>query len=156
MVIIEKPNDIKLTRPSVTVDIPLNPKPKAPLPGKNGFAIAIVGAPGSGKSSVMFSLIKSKDGYRKRFHKIISVIPESSLNSLKANPLKGLPEEQRFEDLTYENLDDIIEMVVAAALALIIKQLEQSRCSKINCLCVKCDRSPPTDAEREPPAENKP
>eukprot|EP01046_Picozoa_sp_COSAG06_P107586 COSAG06_NODE_53929_length_297_cov_0.833333_1_plen_26_part_10 len=26
MVIIEKPNDIKLTRPSVTVDIPLNPK----------------------------------------------------------------------------------------------------------------------------------
>eukprot|EP01051_Picozoa_sp_SAG22_P026378 SAG22_NODE_8294_length_666_cov_2.335097_1_plen_90_part_10 len=59
----------------------------------------------------MFSLIKSKDGYRKRFHKIISVIPESSLNSLKANPLKDLPEEQRFEDLTYENLDDIIEMV---------------------------------------------
>eukprot|EP01051_Picozoa_sp_SAG22_P041296 SAG22_NODE_22742_length_189_cov_138.877778_1_plen_38_part_10 len=33
------------------------------------------------------------------------------------------------------------------------KQLEQSRCSKINCLCVKCDRSPPEDAEREPPAE---
>ena len=32
MVIIEKPNDIKLTRPSVTVDIPLNPKTKAPLP----------------------------------------------------------------------------------------------------------------------------
>eukprot|EP01045_Picozoa_sp_COSAG04_P055223 COSAG04_NODE_25114_length_312_cov_0.455399_1_plen_44_part_10 len=44
MVIIEKPNDIKLTRPSVTVDIPLNPKPKAPLPNKNGFAIAMVGA----------------------------------------------------------------------------------------------------------------
>eukprot|EP01051_Picozoa_sp_SAG22_P001197 SAG22_NODE_44_length_24912_cov_33.648894_28_plen_186_part_00 len=59
----------------------------------------------------MFSLIKSKDGYRKRFHKIISVIPESSLNSLKANPLKDLPEEQRFEDLTYENLEDIVEMV---------------------------------------------
>eukprot|EP01051_Picozoa_sp_SAG22_P011351 SAG22_NODE_1082_length_5646_cov_20.621597_5_plen_230_part_01 len=111
MVIIEKPNDIKLTRPSVTIDIPLNPKPKAPLPNKNGFAICVTGPSGSGKSSVMFSLIKSKDGYRKRFHKIISVIPESSLNSLKANPLKDLPEEQRFEDLTLENLDDIIEMV---------------------------------------------
>ena len=66
MVIIEKPNDIKLTRPSVTVDIPLNPKPKAPLPSKNGFAICVCGPSGSGKSSVMFSLIKSKDGYRKK------------------------------------------------------------------------------------------
>lgn len=30
--------------------------------------------------------------------------------------------------------------VCAAALALIIKQLEASRCKKINCCCVKCDR----------------
>eukprot|EP01051_Picozoa_sp_SAG22_P017519 SAG22_NODE_2723_length_2279_cov_760.994954_3_plen_61_part_00 len=55
----------------------------------------------------------------------------------------------------YAGLGGLIT-IVAAALALVIKQLEQSRCSKINCLCVKCDRSPPEDAEREPPAENKP
>eukprot|EP01051_Picozoa_sp_SAG22_P001582 SAG22_NODE_63_length_23302_cov_17.506551_14_plen_59_part_00 len=53
----------------------------------------------------------------------------------------------------YAGLGGLIT-IVAAALALVIKQLEQSRCSKINCLCVKCDRSPPT--EDEPPAENKP
>jgi len=30
--------------------------------------------------------------------------------------------------------------VSAAGLALIIKQLEQSRCTSINCLCFKCRR----------------
>ena len=30
--------------------------------------------------------------------------------------------------------------VSAAGLALIIKQLEQSRCTSINCLCFKCQR----------------
>ena len=112
--IIEKQNsNLKLTRPAVIIDIDLEPKPKPPLPHKNGFAIAIVGAPGSRKSSVMFSLIKSKDAYRKRFHKVIAVVPSSSLDSLKANPLKDLPEEQQFEDLSFENLEEIIDMVEA-------------------------------------------
>jgi AAA15 family ATPase/GTPase len=110
--IIEKANpNLKLTRPAVIIDIELEPKPKAPLPFKNGFAIAIVGAPGSGKSSVLFSLIKSKDAYRKRFHKVIAVIPSSSLDSLKSNPLKDLPEEQHFDELSYDNLEEIIDMV---------------------------------------------
>ena len=110
--IIEKPNpNLKLTRPAVIIDTELEPKPKPPLPHKNGFAIAIVGAPGSGKSSVLFSLIKSRDAYRKRFHKVIAVIPSSSLDSLKSNPLKDLPDEQRFEDLTFDSLEEIVEMV---------------------------------------------
>ena len=109
--IIEKKNPIKLQRPAVLIDIELEPKPKPPLPHKNGFAICITGSPGSGKSSVLFSMIKSKDGYKKRFHKIITVIPASSLNSLKSNPLKDLPDNQKFEDLTYSNLEEIIEQV---------------------------------------------
>ena len=109
--IIEKINNIRLQRPAVIIDTDLQPKPKAPLPCKNGFAIAVVGPAGSGKSLVMFSLIKSKDGYRKRFHKIIAVVPQSSLDSLKANPFKDLQKEQLFDDLTSENLEDIVEMV---------------------------------------------
>ena len=90
--IIEKPNpNLKLQRPSVIIDTVLDPKPKPPLPTKNGFCISIVGPAGSGKTSVMLSMVKSKDGYRKRFHKIIAVIPSSSLNSLKSNPLDDLP-----------------------------------------------------------------
>ena len=42
--------------------------------------------------------------------------------------------------------------VSAAGLALIIKQLEQSRCTSINCLCFKCHRrikEDPIDVEME-------
>ena len=112
--IIEKPNpNLKLQRPSVIIDTVLDPKPKQPLPAKNGFCVSIVGPAGSGKTSVMLSMVKSKDGYRKRFHKIIAVIPSSSLNSLKSNPLDDLPDDQRFEELTYETLEEIIDMVEA-------------------------------------------
>ena len=112
--IIEKPNtNLKLQRPRVIIDTVLEPKPEEPLPSKNGFCISIVGPAGSGKTSVMLSMVKSKDGYRKRFHKIIAVIPSSSLASLAVNPLDDLPDGQRFEELTYESLADIIEMVEA-------------------------------------------
>ena len=33
--------------------------------------------------------------------------------------------------------------VVASSLALVIKQLENSRCTKINLCCLKCDRQLP-------------
>jgi hypothetical protein len=41
---------------------------------------------------------------------VIAVIPSSSLDSLKANPLKYLPEEQQFEDLSFENLKEKSDM----------------------------------------------
>ena len=109
--IIEKQNPIKLQRPAVIIDTALEPPPKAPLPDKNGFCISIVGPSGSGKTSVMLAMLKSKDGYRKRFHKIVTVIPSSSLNSLKKNPLEDLPDNQKFEALTYETLEEIIDMI---------------------------------------------
>lgn len=38
--------------------------------------------------------------------------------------------------------------ICASALALVIKQLEASRCSKIKmCGCIDCDRVPPPDNE---------
>tara|TARA_A100000171_G_C2138793_1_gene152755 strand:- start:2439 stop:2630 length:192 start_codon:yes stop_codon:yes gene_type:complete len=49
--------------------------------------------------------------------------------------------------------------IVASALALVIKQLESSRCSKIKmCGCIDCDRVPPTENEEnnEPESEKKP
>jgi hypothetical protein len=40
--------------------------------------------------------------------------------------------------------------VCAAALALIIKQLEQSRCKNIRCCGLECVREPPDDDPGEP------
>jgi hypothetical protein len=46
----------------------------------------------------------------------------------------------------YLSLGSLIT-ICASALALIIKQLEQSRCSDINCLCIKCKREIPKEPE---------
>lgn len=51
-----------------------------------------------------------------------------------------------YEQMDYAGLGSLIT-VAAAALALVIKQLEQSRCKKINCCCVACDREVGEDLE---------
>ena len=111
MTILEKKNKLKLTLPRVVADIKLDPKVKHPLPDKSGFCLSIIGPAGSGKTSTMVSLIKSKDVYRKRFHNMITVIPSSSLNSLASNPFKSLPDEQKFEELTYETLEEVVSQL---------------------------------------------
>tara|TARA_R100000654_G_scaffold58993_1_gene85726 strand:+ start:989 stop:1189 length:201 start_codon:yes stop_codon:yes gene_type:complete len=45
--------------------------------------------------------------------------------------------------------------ICASALALVIKQLEASRCSKIKmCGCIDCDRVPPVDNVEEENNDN--
>jgi Cdc6-like AAA superfamily ATPase len=111
--ILEKKNKLTLSLPRVLADAKLSPRVKHPLPSSSGFGLAIVGSAGSGKTSTLVSLIKSKDGYRKRFHNIITVIPESSLNSLQSNPFKDLDASNRYETLDMETLSEIIEKVEA-------------------------------------------
>ena len=114
MPIIErKQNNIELVIPRVLCDKPLSPRVKPPLPSCSGFCISIVGSAGSGKTSLMVSLMKSKDGYRKRFDNIITVIPSSSLDSLKSNPFELLDDSQKFETLDLETISEIIDMVEA-------------------------------------------
>jgi hypothetical protein len=40
--------------------------------------------------------------------------------------------------------------VIASALALIIKQIESSRCTHIKCCGLDCDRVPPPDPDPRP------
>ena len=109
--ILEKVNKLELTLPRVLVDIKLSPRVRHPLPDCSGFALGIVGSAGSGKTSTLISLIKSRDVYRKRFHNIITVIPESSIASLQSNPFKDLDPSNRHETLDMETLDKIIGQV---------------------------------------------
>lgn len=104
-------NEIELTIPRVLCDKPLSPRVKPPLPSCSGFCISVVGSAGSGKTSLMVSLMKSKDAYRKRFDNIITVIPSSSLASLKSNPFDALDDSQKFETLDRATIVEIIEMV---------------------------------------------
>ena len=108
MPIIEKNNNVKLSLPRVTADIKLEPPVKYPLPSKSGFALNIVGPAGSGKTSTMVSLIKSRDIFFKRFHNIMLIMPDSSLASLASNPFDDLAEDKQYDELNYENLERII------------------------------------------------
>ena len=109
--IIEKQNKLRLTRPMIIVDNKLDPPVKHPLPGKSGFAMSIVGPAGSGKTSAMVSMIKSRDGYFRRFEHVITVIPSSSISSLKANPFKDLDDGNKYEALEGDGLEEIIETI---------------------------------------------
>eukprot|EP01050_Picozoa_sp_SAG11_P051862 SAG11_NODE_29729_length_307_cov_29.980769_1_plen_68_part_00 len=64
--IIEKQGKLKLTRPAVIIDTALDPPVQPPLPAKSGFCVAIVGPSGPGKTSLLLSLVKSKDAYKKK------------------------------------------------------------------------------------------
>jgi len=65
----------------------------------------MVGKPGSGKTSLLYSFFKNRNLLKKVFHKIFYFAPASSQASMKDNIFEVLPEEQRFFELSYENLD---------------------------------------------------
>jgi len=66
----------------------------------------IVGKPASGKTNLLYSFFKSKDLLKGVFDKIIIFQPVQSQKSMKDNIFGKLPDEQRFDELTVENLQD--------------------------------------------------
>lgn len=69
----------------------------------------IIGRPQSGKTSFLYSLFKSKKLMKGLYNHIFLFQPQKSRNSMK-DPLfeKGIPEERKFDELNFENLDHVI------------------------------------------------
>ena len=65
----------------------------------------IVGKPGSGKTNLMYQLIKSKHLLNKCYDKIYLFQPSPSRASMKDNIFLSLPDDQKFDELTFENLE---------------------------------------------------
>jgi AAA15 family ATPase/GTPase len=72
----------------------------------------IVGKPASGKTNLLYSLFKSKELLKGIFDKIIIFQPVQSQKSMKDNIFGKLPDEQRFEELTVENLQDANDQLI--------------------------------------------
>ena len=80
----------------------------APLPQKGGFAMLIVGKPGMGKTSLILSLVcKQGKAFNRKFDKVYVFSP--SLITMEDDPFELIPEEQKFEEVTMENLDEVLE-----------------------------------------------
>ena len=70
-----------------------------------------IGKPRSGKTSLLYSLFKSKKLFRKVFQKIYLFQPSASRSSMNDNIFSVLPEDQKFDDLTFDNLNQVMEEI---------------------------------------------
>lgn len=71
----------------------------------------MVGKPKSGKTSLLFSLFKSPKCLRKVYHNIFLFQPTASGMSIKDNIFDQIPDEQRYDDLTEDNLDEVVDII---------------------------------------------
>jgi GTPase SAR1 family protein len=96
---------LKLIKQSIDELDPDLEKIEEPLP-KKSMAMYLVGAPGSGKTSLLLSLLLSKTAYLKKFDKVYLL--SGSLQTLPPELIANLPEDQVFDEY---NIDSIYEKV---------------------------------------------
>jgi len=65
----------------------------------------LIGKMGSGKTNLLYSFFKSKKLMNRVYDKIILFQPSSSRASMKDKLFDQLPDEQKFDELTLENLE---------------------------------------------------
>lgn len=97
----------------MSCDTLFNRNVNPPYPNKS-FFMCIVGPPGTGKTSQLFTMLskqkkKTDNIYYKVFSDILYVSPESSRSSVTDNPLDSLSDGSVFESMSYEVLEKIKE-----------------------------------------------
>ena len=73
-----------------------------------------VGRMKSGKTSLVNSMFMNKKLFKKVFHSIYLFQPRASGESFNDNIFDKLPDDQKYEELTLENLTDVLEKIKAA------------------------------------------
>tara|TARA_R110000803_G_scaffold196387_2_gene259686 strand:+ start:69 stop:836 length:768 start_codon:yes stop_codon:yes gene_type:complete len=74
----------------------------------------LIGKPKSGKTSLLYSLFQSPKCLKKCFHSIYLFQPSHSRGSMKDKLFDKLPEEQKYEELDEENLQNVINRIKSA------------------------------------------
>ena len=103
---ISKRSQLDFKPPEFLCDKCIHTQITPPLPS-TAHAMMICGAPGSGKTSMMVSLLTEKQAYRKAFDHVFVVMPPSSARSLKNNIFDK--HDKMFDDLDYDTLENILE-----------------------------------------------
>lgn len=107
----ESPN---FHKPSFLCDAKLHPKldnyEVTSLLNKSNFTL-FLGKPGSGKTSLMISLLDTPSLFKRVFNKIYVFMPRHSRGSLKNNIFEQLPDEQLYDNLDAETIDDVFHQI---------------------------------------------
>lgn len=114
MISIKKNESPKLPICEMVCDKPLHPK-------LDNFELTkfmnshetnlLIGKPRSGKTSLLYSLFKSPQLFKKVFHNVYLFQPSNSRASMKDNYFDALPDDQKFQELTFENLSTVMNQI---------------------------------------------
>ena len=115
----EKANKLNVINTANNLDGKLTESMEEPLPNTNSFAWGICGSAGQGKTSLLLSLMtqkteknKPKKSYRKLFDKILICSPTLGVgSSLKKDPFRDLPEEQKWTSFNNQSMQEIMDAI---------------------------------------------
>lgn len=114
MRITEYTNDLTWDPPGMVCDAPISEKISDPLPKTASF-LGFIGAPGSGKSSLMMSMLTNPTMYGKAFHHIFFVCPASSRSSIAGNPWEKHDPLKLHDELSAQVLNLVLEFSKVAS-----------------------------------------
>ena len=81
-----------------------------PLPQQGGFAMLIIGKPRSGKTNLLLNLTtKAHKNFNRKFDKVYLFSP--SVHTMENDPFELLPDDQKFEIATEQNLLSVLEEI---------------------------------------------
>jgi Cdc6-like AAA superfamily ATPase len=106
-----KDSEVNIKLPKIACDGVIDERIPYPLPNTS-FFMAVIGTPGSGKSSTAISLLTAKGMsrcYRRAFNNVFVVCPQHSLHSYANDPFKNHPKDKVFHDLNEDTLSMIEE-----------------------------------------------
>ena len=102
-------NPINISKFKFTCDDADDTIPK-PLPQQGGFAMLIIGKPRSGKTNLLLNLTtKAHKNFNRKFDKVYLFSP--SVNTMENDPFELLPDEQKFEVATEDNLLSVLSEI---------------------------------------------
>tara|TARA_R110000823_G_scaffold53010_3_gene130937 strand:- start:202 stop:993 length:792 start_codon:yes stop_codon:yes gene_type:complete len=97
-------NKFKFTCDDEDITIP------KPLPRQGGFAMLIVGKPRSGKTNLLLALTtKAHKNFNRKFDRVFLFSP--SVHTIEEDPFELLPEDQKFQEASLENLQSMLGMI---------------------------------------------
>ena len=102
-------NPINISKFKFTCDDHDTTIPK-PLPQQGGFAMLLVGKPRSGKTNLLLNLTtKAHKNFNRKFDRVFLFSP--SVMTMEDDPFELLPDDQKYEKATQENITSVLEMI---------------------------------------------